>query len=277
MRFTKMEGCGNDYIYVDVTEQPVHDPEDFAIRFSDRHFGIGADGLITIGRSGTADFSMHIYNADGSEAQMCGNGIRCAARYVHDRGLTDKDELTIETLSGPRTVRLLLENGKAVRVRVDMGAPSLLARDVPVVGLGSIVTEKSVHVAGRDWIMTCVSVGNPHAVVWTDDAASVDLPVIGPLFENHDMFPERVNTEFVQIIDRENIRMRVWERGSGETIACGTGAAASAFACMTAGRCAYRVNVHLDGGDLEIEYDEASGHLFMTGAATFVFDGEVDW
>ena len=283
MRFTKMEGCGNDYIYVDITEQPLRDPAAFAVKYSDRHFGIGSDGLITIGRSENADFFMRIYNADGSEGTMCGNGIRCVAKYVYDKGLTDRDEISVETLGGIKVIRMNIEDGKAVSARVDMGVPSLKAEDVPVVFPGPDgkplpeVKAAPVMIAGRDWEMTCVSVGNPHAVVWCEDPEGLDLEKTGPLFDHHEMFPERVNTEFIRVIDRGNIQMRVWERGSGETIACGTGATASAYACMVNGKCDDAVRVFLRGGELLIEYDRETGHLFMTGPAKIVFEGECDW
>ena len=283
MRFTKMEGCGNDYIYVDITERPLRDPAAFAVKYSDRHFGIGSDGLITIGRSENADFFMRIYNADGSEGTMCGNGIRCVAKYVYDKGLTDRDEISVETLGGIKVIRMNIEDGKAVSARVDMGVPSLRAADVPVVFPGpdgkplSEVKAEPVRIAGRDWEMTCVSVGNPHAVVWCEDPEALDLEKTGPLFDHHEMFPERVNTEFIRVIDRGNIQMRVWERGSGETIACGTGATASAYACMVNGKCDEAVRVFLRGGELLIEYDRETGHLFMTGPAKTVFEGECVW
>ena len=283
MRFTKMEGCGNDYIYVDITKEPLRDPEAFAVKYSDRHFGIGSDGLITIGTSENADFFMRIYNADGSEGTMCGNGVRCVAKYVYDHGMTDREEIAVETLGGIKIIRVSVEDGKVVSARVDMGVPSTAAADVPVIFSdcdgkpAENVIGQPVRIADRDWEMTCISVGNPHAVVWCEDPDGLEIEKVGPQFDFHPMFPERVNTEFIRVIDRGHIQMRVWERGSGETIACGTGATASAYACMINGKCDDRVLVTLRGGELLIEYDRESGHLFMTGPAKIVFEGECDW
>ena len=283
MRFTKMEGCGNDYIYVDITKEPLRDPEAFAVKYSDRHFGIGSDGLITIGTSENADFFMRIYNADGSEGTMCGNGVRCVAKYVYDHGMTDREEIAVETLGGIKIIRVTVEDGKVVSARVDMGVPSTAAADVPVIFSdcdgkpAENVIGQPVRIADRDWEMTCISVGNPHAVVWCEDPDGLEIEKVGPQFDFHPMFPERVNTEFIRVIDRGHIQMRVWERGSGETIACGTGATASAYACMINGKCDDRVLVTLRGGELLIEYDRESGHLFMTGPAKIVFEGECDW
>ena len=283
MRFTKMEGCGNDYIYVDITKEPLRDPEAFAVKYSDRHFGIGSDGLITIGTSENADFFMRIYNADGSEGTMCGNGVRCVAKYVYDHGMTDREEIAVETLGGIKIIRVTVEDGKVVSARVDMGVPSTAAADVPVIFSdcdgkpAENVIGQPVRIADRDWEMTCISVGNPHAVVWCEDPDGLEIEKVGPQFDFHPMFPERVNTEFIRVIDRGHIQMRVWERGSGETIACGTGATASAYACMINGKCDDRVLVTLRGGELLIEYDRESGHLFMTGPAKTVFEGECDW
>ncbi len=276
MKFTKMHGCGNDYIYVDCTTAPMADPAAFSVKYSDRHKGIGADGLITINPSDVADFRMAMYNADGSEGAMCGNGIRCVAKYVYDKGLTDKTHLTIETKAGLKTLDLTVEDGKVTKVRVDMGPATTAADQIPVVGLGDEVIHKPVKVAGQDWYMTCVSVGNPHAVVFVNNIAHMDLTSVGPKFEYHPMFPDRVNTEFAHIIDRKHIEMRVWERGSGETMACGTGATATAYAAWKCGLADKKVTVHLLGGDLEIEFDEKRGTMLMTGPATTVFEGEVE-
>ena len=273
MKFTKMHGCGNDYIYVDCTRGTPGDLSALAIRYSDRRFGIGGDGLIAICPSAVADFRMEMYNADGSLGAMCGNGIRCVAKYVYDKGLTDQTHLRIETGSGIKDLVLTVEGGKVSRVRVDMGAPVLQSSRIPVVGLGSQVVGQSIEVAGRTWTMTCVSMGNPHAVVWADDVASLDLEKIGPQFEHHACFPDRVNTEFIRVIDRHNLEMRVWERGSGETLACGTGACASAYAAWLSGRCEPSVTVHLRGGELEIAYDSQANTMLMTGPAVTVFDG----
>lgn len=275
MKFTKMHGCGNDYIYVDCTQTPMEDPCGFALKYSDRHKGIGSDGLITINPSEIADFRMAMYNADGSEGAMCGNGIRCVAKFVYDKGLTHKTHLVIETKAGLKYLDLTVEGGRVTRVRVDMGAPVTAAEQIPVVGLGAEVIGRTVTVDGRDWTMTCVSMGNPHAVIWVDQVKDMDLESIGPKFEGHPMFPDRVNTEFARIIDRQNIEMRVWERGSGETMACGTGATATAYAAWRCGLTDSKVTVHLLGGDLEIEYDQGRNTMLMTGPAETVFEGEV--
>ncbi|MCD8334529.1 MAG: diaminopimelate epimerase [Clostridiales bacterium] len=274
MKFTKMHGCGNDYIYVDCTKAPLADPNGTALRLSDRHFGIGSDGLILICPSNKGDFRMRMYNADGSEGAMCGNGIRCVAKFCYDKGLTDKTRLAVETNAGMKYLDLTVENGQVSNVRVDMGAPGLAAAEIPVVGLGDTVIGQPVNVAGQDWVMTCVSMGNPHAVVWCNDVDGLDIDKVGPQFENHPMFPDRVNTEFVRVIDRQNVQMRVWERGAGETWACGTGACATAVACVQNGLTDKNVTVHLRGGDLEIEVTD--GSVFMTGPAVTVFEGECD-
>ncbi len=275
MKFTKMHGCGNDYVYVDCTREMLADPSAAAIAVSDRHFGIGSDGLILICPSEKADFRMRMYNADGSEGAMCGNGIRCVAKFVYDKGLTDKTTLNIETNAGIKTLLLTVEQGKVVQVRVDMGEVSSKAADVPVVGMGEQVIAQKVAVAGQEWTMTCISVGNPHAIVWVDDVNAVELEKIGPQFEHHPMFPERVNTEFVHIRNDHEVDMRVWERGSGETLACGTGATATAAAAHLCGLAGKEVTVHLRGGDLRIALGE-DGHAYMTGPATTVFEGEIN-
>ena len=276
MKFTKMHGCGNDYVYVNLFEEQLDNPAEVSIKVSDRHFGIGSDGLITIGPSDKADFRMHIYNADGSEAEMCGNGIRCVAKYVYDHKLTDKTEITVETGAGVLTLILYPENGKVQQVRVDMGEPILTPADIPVVSEKDQVIDEPIEVGGKTWNMTCVSMGNPHAVVFVDDTASFPLEKYGPLFENHERFPKRTNTEFVQVISRTEANMRVWERGSAETWACGTGTCACVMACILNGKTEDKVLVHLRGGDLTIEYDRASNHVFMTGPATEVFSGEIE-
>ena len=276
MKFTKMHGCGNDYVYVNLFEEKVENPAEVSIKVSDRHFGIGSDGLITIGPSDKADFRMHIYNADGSEAEMCGNGIRCVAKYVYDHHLTDKTEITVETGAGVLTLILFPEDGKVQQVRVDMGEPILEPSQIPVVAKGDKVIDEPIEVGGKTWNMTCVSMGNPHAVVFVDDTANFPLETYGPLFENHERFPKRTNTEFVQIISRTEANMRVWERGSAETWACGTGTCACVMACILNGKTEDKVLVHLRGGDLTIEYDRESNHVFMTGPATEVFSGEIE-
>ena len=275
MKFTKMHGCGNDYVYVNLFEEQIENPAKVSIAVSDRHFGIGSDGLITIGASEIADFRMRIYNADGSEAEMCGNGIRCVAKYVYDHKLTDKAEITVETGAGVKTLQLTVEDDKVTLVRVDMGEPILTPDEIPVVADGDRVVDEPIVVDDKEWRMTCVSMGNPHAVVFVDDVAHFELEKYGPLFENHVRFPKRTNTEFVQIISRNEAIMRVWERGSAETWACGTGTCATVMACILNGLTENDVLVHLRGGDLRIVYDEKSNHVFMTGPATEVFEGEI--
>lgn len=275
MKFTKMHGCGNDYVYVNLFEEQIENPAKVSIAVSDRHFGIGSDGLITIGASEIADFRMRIYNADGSEAEMCGNGIRCVAKYVYDHKLTDKTEITVETGAGVKTLQLTVEDDKVTLVRVDMGKPILTPDEIPVVADGDRVVDEPIVVDDKEWRMTCVSMGNPHAVVFVDDVAHFELEKYGPLFENHVRFPKRTNTEFVQIISRNEAIMRVWERGSAETWACGTGTCATVMACILNGLTDNEVLVHLRGGDLRIAYDAKSNHIFMTGPATEVFEGEI--
>lgn len=275
MKFTKMHGCGNDYVYVNLFEEQIENPAKVSIAVSDRHFGIGSDGLITIGPSDIADFRMRIYNADGSEAEMCGNGIRCVAKYVYDHKLTDKAEITVETGAGVKTLQLTVEDDKVTLVRVDMGEPILTPDEIPVVADGDRVVDEPIVVDDKEWRMTCVSMGNPHAVVFVDDVAHFELEKYGPLFENHVRFPKRTNTEFVQIISRNEAIMRVWERGSAETWACGTGTCATVMACILNGLTDNDVLVHLRGGDLRIAYDAKSNHIFMTGPATEVFEGEI--
>ena len=276
MKFTKMHGCGNDYVYVNLFEESVEDAPKLSALVSDRHFGIGADGLITIGPSEVADFRMRIYNADGSEAEMCGNGIRCVAKYVYDHKLTDQTEISVETGAGIKYLTLFVENDKVQTVRVDMGEPILRAEQIPVISDNETVIDEVISVGGREWRMTCVSMGNPHAVVFVDDVAGFPLEQYGPLFENHVRFPKRTNTEFVHVISREEADMRVWERGSAETFACGTGTCACVMACILNGYTDNRVLVHLRGGDLVIEYDAQSKHIYMTGTATEVFSGNYE-
>ena len=274
MKFTKMHGCGNDYVYVNLFEEKIDNPAELSIAVSDRHFGIGSDGLITIGPSDVADFRMRIYNADGSEAEMCGNGIRCVAKYVYDHKLTDKTEISVESGAGIKYLRLFVENGRVEQVRVDMGEPILEPDKIPVVADTDRVVDQPIEVCGKTWRMTCVSMGNPHAVVFVDNVADFELEKYGPHFENHERFPKRTNTEFVEVLSRNEAKMRVWERGSAETWACGTGTCASVMACILNGYTDNRVLVHLRGGNLTIEYDEKTNHIFMTGPATEVFSGE---
>lgn len=276
MKFTKMQGCGNDYVYVNCFEEKVENPSKVAQIVSDRHFGIGSDGLILICPSDVADFRMRMYNADGSESEMCGNGIRCVGKYVFDYGLTDKKKVTVETGAGIKELEFTIENGKVSLVKVDMGEPILKAADVPVVSDKEQVINEEIVVNGTSWKMTCVSMGNPHAVVYIPDTKSLEIEKIGPHFENHEVFPNRTNTEFVQLLSRDEINMRVWERGSGETWACGTGTCACVMASILNGYTDNKVLVHLLGGDLVIEYDEESNHIFMTGPATTVFEGVIN-
>ena len=275
MKFTKMHGCGNDYVYVNLFEEHIDNPAEMSIKVSDRHFGIGSDGLITIEPSDIADFRMRIYNADGSEAEMCGNGIRCVAKYVYDHKLTDKTEISVQTGAGVKILKLFVEGDKVEQVTVDMGEPVLAPAEIPVVADGDRVVDEPIEVCGKEWRMTCVSMGNPHAVVFVDDVENFELEKYGPHFENHERFPKRTNTEFVHVVSRTEAYMRVWERGSAETWACGTGTCATVMACILNGKTDNKVLVHLRGGDLTIEYDEKTNHVFMTGPATEVFNGEV--
>lgn len=275
MKFTKMQGLGNDYVYVNCLKEKISDPSGLAKVISDRHFGVGSDGLIMINPSQTADFEMEMYNADGSRGEMCGNGIRCVAKYVYDYGLTDKTSISVETLGGIKYLDLTVENGKVKLVKVDMGKPELLPEKIPVKAEGTCVVDAPVTAGGREYRMTCVSMGNPHAVVFTDrDVRDLPLEKIGPDFENHERFPKRVNTEFVRVLDRKTAEMRVWERGSGETLACGTGACAVAVACVLNGLTEEEVTVKLPGGDLLIRWDREEDRVYMTGPAEVVFDGE---
>lgn len=275
MKFTKMHGCGNDYVYINLFEEKVDDPAKLSTIVSDRHFGIGSDGVITIGPSDIADFRMRIYNADGSEAEMCGNGIRCVAKYVYDHKLTDKTEISVESGAGIKYLTLYTKDGKVEQVRVDMGEPILEPDKIPVIADGSCVVDEPIEAGGKQWRMTCVSMGNPHAVIFVDDVADFELEKYGPSFENNHRFPKRTNTEFVQIISRNEASMRVWERGSAETWACGTGTCATVMACILNKKTDDKVLVHLRGGDLVIEYDRDTNHVFMTGPAAEVFTGEI--
>lgn len=276
MKFTKMHGCGNDYVYVNCFSETVKNPSDTAIRVSDRHYGIGSDGLILIKPSGKADFMMDMYNADGSKSSMCGNGIRCVAKYVYDYGLTDKKQISVETSAGIKYLDLEVKDGKVTEVTVDMGSPVMDPKQIPVLYEGDEVIAKPITVDGTLYHMTCVSMGNPHAIVFVDDTKSVPLEKIGPLFEHHNLFPERTNTEFIRVIDSNTIEMRVWERGSGETLACGTGACASVYACIRNGFTGDFVTVKLLGGELKVRYDREKNTIYMTGPAVTVYDGEID-
>ena len=273
MKFTKMQGLGNDYVYVNCLQEQVKNPSEVAVKVSDRHFGIGSDGLILINPSKVADFEMEMYNADGSRGEMCGNGIRCVAKYVYDYGLTDKTSISVETLGGIKYLDLTVEDGKVKLVKVDMGKPILTPTQIPIVAEGDRVIDEPIEVGNVTYRMTAVSMGNPHTVVFVDDVQHLEIEKIGPLFENHERFPKRINTEFVKVIDRKTVQMRVWERGSAETLACGTGACAVAVACILNGLTEDEVTVHLLGGDLQIFWDREKDTVFMTGPAEVVFDG----
>lgn len=274
MRFTKMEGLGNDYVYVNCFEEKLENTSDIAIAVSDRHFGIGSDGLILIKPSEKADFFMEMYNADGSQGKMCGNGIRCVGKYVYDSGLTDKTEITVDTLAGIKYLKLSVEDGKVTSVRVNMGAPVLTPAEIPVNLDGDMVVDRTITIDGKDYKVTCVSMGNPHCITYMDDVEGLDIEKVGPGFENNAIFPDRVNTEFVKVIDRDTLVMRVWERGSGETLACGTGACAVAVASILNGLCNDSVTVKLLGGDLKITWDREDNTVYMEGPAKVVFTGE---
>jgi diaminopimelate epimerase len=278
MKFTKMHGIGNDYVYVNCFKEKVDDPSEVAKFVSDRHFGIGSDGLILIKPSDIADCEMDMYNLDGSQGAMCGNGIRCVAKYAYDYGIVDKTSISVATKSGIKYLDLTVENGKVSMVKVNMGAPILEAAQIPVVADTNQVIDAPIEVQGREYHFTAVSMGNPHAIVYMDDVDNLEIEKIGPSFENHPVFPDRVNTEFVKVIDRHTLQMRVWERGSGETLACGTGACAVAVASILNGHVDgdMPVTVKLLGGDLQIFWDRTENLVYMTGPATTVFDGEID-
>lgn len=274
LRFTKMHGTGNDYVYVNEWEETVEDPSELSVRVSDRHFGIGSDGLICIGPSEVADCRMKMYNADGSEGAMCGNGIRCVAKYVYDHGIVKKDRLTVETKSGIKHLELTVENDKVSFVRVNMGKAILRPSQIPVRDDGEDFIARQIQAAQKEYTVTCVSMGNPHCVVFTDDIAELDLEKLGPHFEKHELFPDRINTEFVEVIDRRTLNMRVWERGSGETISCGTGTCAATVAAVLNGYCdrGEEIEVRIRGGKLYDTYLE-NGEVLMRGPATEVFEG----
>lgn len=277
MKFTKMHGIGNDYIYVNCFEEKVDNPEKVSIYVSDRRKGIGSDGLVMIMPSDKADFRMRIFNADGSEAMMCGNATRCIGKYVYDKGLTNKTEITLETNSGIKYLTLFPENGKVEFVEVDMGKAILAPKDIPVNSDKESFISEPVEVDGKEYKITCVSMGNPHAIVYMDDIKDLELEKIGPSFENHKLFPDRINTEFIEVIDSKTLNMRVWERGSGETFACGTGACASVVASVLNGYCNHdeEVTVHLRGGDLKITWN-SDGTVIMKGPAALICDGDID-
>lgn len=277
LKFTKMHGTGNDYVYVNCFEQKIDNPNELAIKVSDRHFGIGSDGLILICPSEVADVRMAMYNADGSEGMMCGNGIRCVAKYSYEHGLVDSDKITVETKSGIKTLDLTVKNGEVTYVAVDMGMAILKPREIPVDDDGDDFVKRKIDVDGKEYEITCVSMGNPHAVIFTKDIDNIDLEKIGPLFEHHKLFPEQINTEFVEVTDSHNVKMRVWERGSGETMSCGTGTCAVTVAAVLNGYCKRdeEININIRGGQLKDTY-LSDGRVIMRGTATNVFDGEIE-
>lgn len=274
MRFTKMQGLGNDYIYIDGTRETVKDPDALARAVSDVHFGAGSDGLVLILPDPEADFRMRMFNADGSEAEMCGNAARCIGKYVFERGLTDKTEIRLMTGNGIRHLQLQTEGNRVLSVRVDMGMPAFGPEEIPVNLPGTIVINHPVKIESQTFEITCVSMGNPHAAIFVDDADSFDVSRYGPLLENHPLFPKKANIEFITVRNPNHLRMRVWERGSGETWACGTGACASLVAGVLTGRCGRKAVLSLNGGDLMVEWDKKTGHVFQSGPAAFVYDGE---
>ncbi len=275
MHFSKMQGIGNDFVFVDCFTQAVPDPSRLALVMSKQHFGVNADGLILVEPSDTADFAMRIFNSDGSEAEMCGNGIRCFGKYVYERGLTAKKELCIATKGGLKQIRLFTDGNTVTSVTVDMGSPELNPRMIPVDLPGEMVLRHRMQIMGQSYFITCVSMGNPHTVLFVRDPEVIDLPVIGPLLEHHPLFPRRTNVEFVRVISRDILQIRVWERGVGETLACGTGACASLVAAVLGGQSDRRVQMKLTGGNLNIYWNPDDDHVYLSGPAEFVFEG--DW
>ena len=276
MKFTKMHGIGNDYVYVNCFEETVENPSEVSKKVSDRHFGIGSDGLILIKPSEKADFEMEMYNADGSQGAMCGNGIRCVAKYVYDYGLTDKTNISVDTKSGIKYLDLTVANGKVALVKVNMGQPELNAEKIPMIYKKQQVIQQPLAVKDNIYEVTAVSMGNPHVIVYMDQIRDLAIEKIGPDFEKHPAFPEGVNTEFVHVINRKTVEMRVWERGSGETLACGTGACAVAVACVLNGYTEEEVTVRLLGGELKIFWNRKENLVYMTGPAEVVFDGTIN-
>ncbi len=278
IKFTKMHGLGNDYVYIDCYSKEVDlgNISDLAKFMSNRHFGIGSDGIILICKSKVADFKMRMFNFDGSEAEMCGNGIRCVGKFVYDKGLTNKETVKVETLAGIKILNLNVKNGKVETVRVDMGNPIFNPEEIPVNFDKEPVKGLKISAIDREFDFTCVSMGNPHAITLVENTKKFDIEKYGPVLEKDEHFPKRSNIEFIEVIDKNNVKMRVWERGSGETLACGTGACATAVACNINGLTDRKVNVELLGGILEIEWDEETNHVFMTGSATTVFEGEIE-
>ncbi|MBN2851668.1 MAG: diaminopimelate epimerase [Clostridia bacterium] len=276
MKFTKMHGIGNDYIYINTLEEEVHNISSVARFVSDRHFGIGSDGLVLIGQSDTCDFKMRMFNSDGSEAEMCGNAIRCVGKYVYDNKMTDKSVLTIETLAGIKKLEMTLFKHKVSMVKVDMGEPVLIPKEIPVNSDGELFINVPINILDKTFHVTGVSMGNPHAISYIDDVDHFELEKYGSVMEVYPMFPKKINSEFVQVIDRKTLKMRVWERGAGETLACGTGACAVLVASVMNQLCDREATVKLLGGDLLIEWNEKDNHVYMTGPATTVFTGEIE-
>ncbi|QIK61185.1 diaminopimelate epimerase [Dysgonomonas sp. HDW5A] len=275
LKFTKMHGAGNDYIYVNGLAENIENPSQLAIDLSNRNFGIGSDGLVLILPSDICDFRMQMFNSDGSEAEMCGNATRCVGKYVYDNKLTDRKEITLETKAGTKYITLLDGDSKARKVTVDMGEPILDPTLIPVNIAQKPVLEYPLNIDGEEWKISCVSMGNPHAVVFTEGIEDFNLPVLGPKFETNPIFPRKTNTEFIEVVDRNTLNMRVWERGAGETLACGTGACAAAVAAILNGYCDRKIKIHLLGGDLDIEWRESNNHVYMTGEAVTVFEGTI--
>ncbi len=276
LKFTKMHGLGNDYVYVDAIHQEVNEPMALAKFVSNRNFGVGSDGLILICKSEIADFKMRMFNSDGSEAEMCGNGIRCVGKFVYDKGLTNKTEVAIETLAGIKYLKLNIKDNKVETARVDMGEPIFAPNEIPVVSEENLVKNLYISAEGKEFLMTAVSMGNPHAITIVDDVKGLDVAKYGKVIEIDKAFPKRVNVEFAQIVDKSRIKMRVWERGAGETLACGTGACATAVACAINGYTNRNVTIELLGGELQIDWKEEDNHVYMTGPAVTVFEGELN-
>ena len=278
LKFTKMHGLGNDYVYMDAIHQDIKEKSKLAKTVSDRHFGIGSDGLILVDKSDKADFKMQMFNSDGTEAEMCGNGIRCVGKFVYDKGLTNKETITVETLAGIKTLVMTTENGKVKLAKVDMGEPILEAEKIPVLAQETPVKDLKLKAEDKEFLFTCVSMGNPHAVTFIkEDVNQFNVNKYGKILEIDKTFPKKSNIEFINVIDNKTLKMRVWERGTGETLACGTGACASVVSGILKGYTARKVTVHLLGGDLNIEWNEKDNHVYMTGPATTVFEGQIEW
>jgi diaminopimelate epimerase len=276
MKFTKMQGLGNDYIYVNCLEQTVNNPKEVALSVSDRHFGVGSDGLVLIMKSDIADFRMRMFNSDGSESEMCGNAIRCVGKYVYDNKLTKNTTIKIETLAGIKVLDMSINKDSVYMVTVDMGEPILSSKKIPVISEKEQFVSEPVILEGKTYKVTCVSMGNPHAITYVEDVKNFPLETVGPQMETYKIYPNKINSEFVQVIDRKTLKMRVWERGAGETLACGTGACAVLVASVLNRLCERKVTIKLLGGDLIVEWDERNNHVYMTGPAVKVFDGEIE-